>query len=481
MRSLKDYVDTFRDIALNLNLQGDSVEMIVQLLANAVYISEVENIKYTREASLESCMLTNSKIQHSMDLMHSIHRGTCPRVIMNFTSGKYVTYEMYEEIASTSNFKLYYIGYFSEEEQEFKNTSCTIRPETEYKIMCLISRDAIERTWTLTSDNMFYVDCEEDNLSNDIYVEVKLGSDTNGVFGELKTTTSFSDHILNNEVFDLTITGLGSRLFVPDEYRMANTEIRAKFFKYSELGEFNLSELKSIKINGFNLNNFSDDFYFITRLDPDFEYSKGLLFLDSTENETLDTIHYKANQDRYVNSMMRSNSDLGALLEKTYPNKIKSGGTSCSFVGNNVKIYYVPYNELNPDYLTLSEIERYVSKDSSRRAYYITDNITIEQGIRYEARFSFDLTLYKSTSVTDEINEILATYSGKFNTDIENSRNEIISLLSKISNIKSINNMNISYISITGEPISLEDYSSLDLKNTYFYINPNSTEITTTL
>ena len=72
MRSLQDYRDMYADIASRNNITGDSVELLVQLLANASYISEVENISYVQEASLEKSVLVNSKIQHCMDIMYSV-------------------------------------------------------------------------------------------------------------------------------------------------------------------------------------------------------------------------------------------------------------------------------------------------------------------------------------------------------------------------------------------------------------------------
>ena len=84
MRSLQDYIDIYKNIAKNLNLQGDSVEVLAQMLANASYISEVENITYAQEASLEKATLMNSKIQHCMNDMYSVFRGSCPRVIIKF-------------------------------------------------------------------------------------------------------------------------------------------------------------------------------------------------------------------------------------------------------------------------------------------------------------------------------------------------------------------------------------------------------------
>ena len=45
MRTLQDYISIYREVAQNLGIGGDSVEVLVQLLANASYINEGENIR----------------------------------------------------------------------------------------------------------------------------------------------------------------------------------------------------------------------------------------------------------------------------------------------------------------------------------------------------------------------------------------------------------------------------------------------------
>ena len=75
MKSLQDYIDIYREIANNLQLTGDSVELLVQMMANATYISEVEQVSFANEASLERATLMNSKIQHCVNLMYSVFRG----------------------------------------------------------------------------------------------------------------------------------------------------------------------------------------------------------------------------------------------------------------------------------------------------------------------------------------------------------------------------------------------------------------------
>lgn len=87
----------------------------------------------------------------------------------------------------------------------------------------------------------------------------------------------------------------------------------------------------------------------------------GLASMSEVDRDNLITIHYKANRDRYVNSILRSNSDIGTVLEETYPNKIISGGTtyrfSSSAQSNSITIYYVPYSNST----ILTEDEKLIS------------------------------------------------------------------------------------------------------------------------
>lgn len=92
MKTLNDYINAYSDVAGRLGYTGESIKILIQLLANASYISEVENIVYAREASLDKAMLMNSKIQHCMNNMYSVYRGHCPRVVLSVNFLRPVTF-----------------------------------------------------------------------------------------------------------------------------------------------------------------------------------------------------------------------------------------------------------------------------------------------------------------------------------------------------------------------------------------------------
>ena len=353
MKSLQEYIEIYRSIARNLNLQGDSVEMLAQMLANATFISEVEHISYSQEASLERATLMNSKIQHCMNDMYSVFRGSCPRVVIKFKSNSYYQWNVFDEIAASNNFNVYYLGHLIESTDElaadelniggteaiannnlFSYSPVVIPPtgdNKEYTIIALISPKRLKASWTLSKENLYYVDFLETDLSNDLMVKV------NDEFHSVSRV--FADHIKYASIFDLTIPDFGLRLYAPDIFRKelseeitdtpANTKISLDVFRYSTLDSYSASELKQIKIRGAKLVPFEESFLRENNLPG--ETADGLVFLNEISRDSLGTIHYRANRERYMGSMLRSNSDIGVILEEMYPEKVRKSGTAFMF------------------------------------------------------------------------------------------------------------------------------------------------------
>lgn len=479
MRTIQDYRNIYRNIANGLNITGDSVELLVQLLANASYIDEVENINYALEGSLEKCSLINSKIQHCEDNMYSVFRGRCPRVLLRFKPTKYFNFNPFDRIISSNSFSVYYLGYYKENstetgderadilpvEEGFIYAPCTVQPATNNEttiIIGLIAPDIVEKTWSTTIGNTYYVDCSEKDLSNDMFVY--MGGDDEPEY--LSVTRTFSEHILQHKVFDLTTTDFGSRLYIADVLRSMedsditaddenttdpNITLKARYFRYSLLSSYNTNELKKMSINGVQMMTFvSDDLEnkkFLLKRGYE-ELAPGIVIIDEVSRDDVNTIHYKANRDRFVSTILRTNSDVGTILEETYPEKVMSGGTNFIFgpageTGSQVTLYYVPNNLTN--LLTDAEKNDFVR---NKKAYYVTDTINIEAGIQYTAVLSIDLELYQPQNVESDIKSILETFEKKFNIDLEDSKDNIRTLISKISNVKQVRELEITYLPI---------------------------------
>ncbi len=492
MRSLQDYRNIYAEIAKNNNITGDSVELLVQLLANASYISEVENISYVREASLEKATLINSKIQHCMNIMYSVFRGRCPRVILKFKPTKYHEFNVYDEIVTSNDFSIYYLGYLSESgesvvgtrglpiEEGFVYGPCQVRPALDDSdtttIIGLMSKEKVEGKWTTTKNNTYYVEKIDENLSSDMWV--KIGSENSKEYYD--TTRIFSEHILNHYIFDLTTTSYGSRLYIADILKSdglnrddeptnndenlgennQNISILANYYKFSRVSEYKPAELKKINLSGSEMTAFTAEFL-QSRSYEGKEVAPGVIIVPEVDREGANVIHYKANRDRFVSGIIRSNSDVGTVLEEMYPVKVMPYGTNYIFssgeLGSRVDLYYVPNNVLN--LLTDDEISDFID---TKKSYYIVDDICVSAGRQFTAFFNLDVELYNSYTIDNDVSDILKNYEKKFNTNLSENIEEIKTLISKVSNIKQIRDLSIMYLDPEGNVVNDPDTELYD-------------------
>ena len=504
MRSLQDYRNIYREIAQSLGYRGDSVELLVQLLSNATYIEEVENITYMQEASLERASLMNSKIQHCVNNMYSVFRGSCPRVLLHVRPTKYQVFKPYQEIASSSNFKVYYLGSISETDmsnlvEEYNkyerveglgisegldNDILTVNPILEnpysqaaesYYIYGFIAESKVsDREYTISEKNKYYFDIPETGLSNDMYVEVAKSGQTAGDLEnwEIRQVTRiFSEHILGKmnyksgllepAIYDLTLPGFGSRLYFSEDLELSD-KIRATYFKLTSLDKYQENELKRISIKGmdiipipvsvFDAHNILDEniypahHIYRTENGENEENNSGLVIIPETPREELQSIHYNASRDRYINSIVRSNTDMGRLLEQMYPEHVRTNGTTCSYFGKYVIIWYIPRSASN--LLTTDQILNFTSR---HQAYYISSSIDVRKAPEIRKVLTIDVELYRALDDLDiKVEEIINPYQYKFNvylpdsSDVENEvRSEIMSTLSKIPEVRLVRNVGI--------------------------------------
>ena len=571
MRNLQDYINKYSEIASNLGYQGSSVDVLVQLLANASYIGEVENVTYMKEASIERSSLVNSKIQHCVDSMYSVFRGSCPRVILKIKPLKYLELKPYTKILDSQTFKVYYLGYYklslSGEDSGSSNTgfssgtsssdfsvsgssvgssgypgssdiiddsdfsgpsnsgssssdidlsSLSGLDDTEknlskytgsfihgpivlppslnnetYIIEALLSVDnPVQISQTITSTNTYYIQCLSDNLSSDMYAEIDGQS--------VGITRNFADHILRptEYIFDLTLPSFGSRLYLANYYSnisptnrdddagvTVNTKVSATWFKFSELLSYNESELRRLRYSGADLVEFNSE-WLIKKKYSEYGSAAGIRYLSEVPRSDLNTIHYKANRDRYVNSIIRSNSDIGTILEEDFPGYVISGGTSYVFnssandSGSTLTIYYIPVDEytLIPEISPegsgkgISSLADFIEKEKSY--YIVTQTIKVKPGTKYIAKINVSIELFQNSSenLGLEIGTLLkSSYAKKFNIEFTDQvMDEIRSLVSKYSNVKRVGGVSITYYDSLGFPV--QNMSTYDPKTSYFDI-----------
>lgn len=477
MNSVTQKVEKLRSIASSLGLQGESVEAIIQMLGYALHTSEVEHIAYTQEASLERATEVNSKIQHCVNMMYSVFRGSNPRVIITFSPQKRFTFNPGDLVAKTSTFSAYYLGYWDESEGEFIESGITIYPgglSYTKTILCVLSQYELTDTWKIDTGNLFYHtvqkarDRQFAKLSSDFVLFI---SDTqDGEYTQLRTTRRFSEHERQGYFFDLTLPGFGINIYYPNKYEglinrrseYSDKWLKIKVQEEMSLSDINPGDLENLVISGSVPVEIPEDV--LKAFDSEDRIShadKGLLYIYESGHDSMESIHYLANKNRYSGSYLATNSDLSFLLAETFPNKIRqTDGVICKFDegSNDIVLYYIPTNASLE--ITGSEKNRFIGEQS---AYYVTKNIDIRRASRYNAKVTLNLDLYAINNLSDEIDEILKKYQYKFGVDLGNSENqtpdylEIKSLISKIDEVKYISDMEITYTDTDGDEISYED------------------------
>lgn len=537
MNNLKTYIQRYDKIIKNLGYTGASAEILRQLLANASYINEVEHASYMVESSLEKATLLNSKIQHCVDLMYSVFRGSCPRIIFKIKPNKYTTLRPYDKLISSNNFDVIYLDYYKSSDevdgssskstksmlqrntlihsmpttttrlkennlsiidttgdeedssedstkpiisldQKLENgeatgswvsSTITLRPYLDDSDICIIRGFIVPKkigeegkyvvNKTINKFNTLFVECLADNLSDDVYIEIDNKIVTR--------TRQFSDHIVNKAIFDLTLPSFGSRLYFGNIYRegltrdssisglQENAKVIAQYYPFSTLDQYNRSELEKLRVPGAELVEFSSNGF--TRVESVTQTFPGICLIESVPRDDMYSIHYKANRDRFVNSILRSNSDIGTVLEETYPTIVKSGGTTFRFGIDGVTIFYIPKEE--GTVLSRSQIDSF---RTSKQAYYITDGtVNVQKGTRYYLNFDIELYTYadfeEGVDLNEKINKEIITpeYSRVFGVDLVNTKS-LEALISKISQVRSVKKINYYITDTNGEHIGLD-------------------------
>ena len=117
--------------------------------------------------------------------------------------------------------------------------------------------------------------------------------------------------------------------------------------------------------------------------------------------------------------------------------------------------------------MTTKEIQEFKNLRSS---YYVTNDISVKRGNLYKAVFTIKAEVYQNISIDDKVEEILNNYKYTFDLDLESKKDEITALLNKISNVKQITDLSITYTSELGDVVSWETIKN-NLEVSYFNIS----------
>lgn len=186
MLSKDQIIKTLKSIAENNNLTGESVDLLIDLIAYAMYTEQFNIMTAIQENNLSTAKLMNSKIRSCMNVMYPVYRGRNARVKLLINTTQYLNKSKFDVLYSSNTFKLY------------AEDSLTISPTLDKPVAItgiLCKTPLYENTFTIDTSNRYYIDFMINqkiigNLSEDIRVFIDDK--------EYKVTRNFFDFIRQN-------------------------------------------------------------------------------------------------------------------------------------------------------------------------------------------------------------------------------------------------------------------------------------------
>lgn len=380
VKSIEQYQAEIKSVAQNLNIIGDHVDILSSMLAYALYSSNVEKTRITRELSLIKSTSINSKIQRAMDRNYSVFRGECPIVTLRVIPQTNRSLKVGDLLFESSDFNFYVA-----KSVELHQTPTFNGQEVDVRV----SKRKETRTYRPTVNDRFF-EILDKKISSTLHVK------KDGV--EIPTKRDFREH-LNDEssLYDLTITDFGVRLYrstFNDDIFNAQNGIEVTYYEYFE--DLNLlnERLKFLRLDDMKIESYSEP--------------------KQTKRETAKDIETNALHQYFTISMLRSNTDVMHLFHMITRDNIQDTSWEYSDVDRRINIYLVPkVGSLR------SEIAGIQSEflDRVQRSYYVVQDFQVQEATPapFRANITVYTYLYSQSVNQSDISDIVKRYSKKLN------------------------------------------------------------------
>ena len=382
IKTVDQYKAELKDVANGLNIYGDHVDLITNMLAYALYSSGIDKARQTRELSLIKSTSMNSKIQRAMDRNYSVFRGECPVLTLHVIPETNLQFSVGDIIFESADFNLY------------AAESKILNQEASYSGQTLKVRVSKEKKFVLFTpsrrDN--YIEIIDNNISSTIHV--------NKDNLEIRTVRDFREHIQdNNSLYDLTITDYGFRLyrstFNPGMFEGYGRGFLVTYYKYYDDIETLMERLRFIKIDSMKVDHYDQPV--------------------QIKRETSKDIERNALHQYYTISMLRSNTDVMHIFHQIARDNLKESAWEYSNADGQINIYLVP-KDTN---FTPAEIAD-ISAEFTRKmnaSYYIPQRFRLSQAkaAKFKAKITVYTYLYSQSVNQASITEIVNRYSKRLN------------------------------------------------------------------
>lgn len=471
MKTYSEILQDLQDIQNELKLEGDAVEINKRIAAYVYYHTQIDITNAIRESSINSAYLMNSKIEHCMDNMYSVFRGTNPILTLNLILNAELGYDKFDLVYNSNTFKLYAREVISQH-PTLPNGAGELTPiqiqlivSSSDKIVYSPGKDArilSDRKWP------YYIDIKLDderlasNLSEHLFIYRQ--ENENDAKEEVSWTRIFTEHassaISDEQLFVLTIPDYGIRVYKKGyfDYNI-DKNLHFEIIPYTTIDDINLLDFSKITIPegtlkspaGLTIDQLPDpndttDLEQVINID---ETGNLIESIDNTdlyqmilspniERQNTATLAYQSNFSGKSSNTMISNNDILFLFSETFIDRVLSCNFELDLESSSIVIYYVPNPDANA--ITATEKSDFINKYDK---YGIANNmLAIQEGNRLTRTVTLEYVSDGLTDITEQANNIINSYNNILGQTL--NQRELEGQFSKLQGVSYISNLSVS-------------------------------------
>lgn len=457
MKSINQIEEELREVAKSNNLTGDSVELIIKLLAYNQYESNVSTRVSLLEALPSRAVNENSKIQHAVDEMYSIYRGENSKLKLSVKVTGNFELKQFQEVYSDKNNTFYY-SHVITSEGEIIYGDYVFTYGQNYTLVLLKAEEVIEEELSVDSENIYMLETLSTGVSENYVLTPNIDTSV-----AMETTKDFGEHIDNSVdslnssplYLDLTTPGYGVRFYSPLSGGFnSSISYSLNYLPYFQ-EEVIETSLERMIIEGVEI---------------DYQSFETIKY---TDIESVENFLYNLKKNTLLQGRVRTNSDILDEFRSLFTSKIKD----CSLGDYDnqediLTINYIPKGSDSPENVSsifeITELEKedYISKF----LYYVTKKVNLKP--LYDYNSSFYLKLQLNMIVNQKVDTTLIS---SYLSELEYSLGETFSpnkFIGFVNNIEGVLYSELLMTDIDGNIVTEE--IKLD-KDKYFILLNNFT------
>lgn len=463
MKRLIDIENELREVAKSNNMVGDSVELLVKLLAYNRY----EALTSTRVSLLESlpdrANNLNSKITHAMNEMYSIYRGYNSTLKVRIKVNGNLQLNKFDKVYSDRNNTLFY-SHWEDDNGVRTEGNYNFSYGREYNIVLIKGTTLEEEILSVDEDNKYLLETLSPNIS-EIY---ELSSSVNPDIS-IKTTKDFGLHIdrgldsslpdYNPLAFDLTIPDYGLRVYAPDDRGFNTSSTYTLRYLPFNSKDIDANDVQKLNIPGARV-----------LLDT-------LEVMDHTPREEVSNFLYNLKREAVTQNRTRSNSDIVDSFKASFSKKIKDVVLGdYDLETDTLTLHYIPLGSEAEDPMNfpspyeLSELDK--STFIGKLLYYVTKKINFVPlyDKTHATNLDLDINIYMYANIDiEEVSKKLKSYEYKIGNTI--NKHELVGYINSMEGVRycTVDIFDKNDVENSDTPIEVKELGN----DSYFLISPN--------